>query len=633
MARYLAAFMVPLLFLSLQQVGPNGNLIIKIPLDDIGIKTLQNRHDAQLRTVEQFEVFHGFRFSDRIEESGIGFRHHVTDDSSKRYRPNHYDHGNSVAAADVDGDGLHDVYFVSQIGTNELWRNLGNGRFENITEGAGVGLGDRISVAASFADIDNDGDPDLFVTTVKMGNVLFENDGKGHFNDISSAAGVDHIGHSSGAVFFDFDTDGLLDLFVTNVGAYTSEERGPGGYFLGLENAFQGHLMPERSERSILYRNMGSKRFRDVTEELGLVDESWSGDASFTDLNSDGLPDLYVVNMQGDDHYYEQTGERFIDRTAAYFPKTPWGTMGIKFFDHDNDGLMDLMLTDMHSDMMRSFLPNEEKIKVVVTNREAAERIMPGLDNNILGNAFYRNLGDGQFTEISDDNGTENYWPWGLSVGDLNADGYEDVLIASSMNFPYRYGINSVLLNNRGKRFLDAEFILGVEPRKNGRTDTVWFALDCSGADKGHFYCQDESGTVTIMANPGTRSSVLFDLDDDGDLDIVTNEFNSEPQVLVSNLGERADFHYLKVKLVGTSSNRDGLGATVKVTAGPSTLSRYHDGKSGYLTHSSLPLYFGLGDTATVDRIEVRWPSGKLQAVEGPIGVDRTLEIVEEPAS
>ena len=109
----------------------------------------------------------------------------------------HYDHGNGVAVADVDGDGLDDLYFVTQVGANELWRNLGGGRFENVTAAAGVGVADAIGVTASFADIDNDGDPDLYVTTVRGGNVLFENDGNGAFRDISAASGLDYVGHSS----------------------------------------------------------------------------------------------------------------------------------------------------------------------------------------------------------------------------------------------------------------------------------------------------------------------------------------------------------------------------------------------------------------------------------------------------
>jgi hypothetical protein len=133
-----------------------------------------------------------------------------------------------------------------------------------------------------------------------------------------------------------------------------------------------------------------------------------------------------------------------------------------------------------------------------------------------------------------------------------------------------------------------------------------------------------------VTGTLSSRSSAVFDLDDDGDLDIVTNEWNDHPQVLISNLSEKKSIHYLKIKLIGTASNRDGLGATVKVHASTKTYTRYHDGKSGHLSQSSMPLYFGLDAAATIDRIEVLWPSGKKQLLTEGIPVDKLLTITEE---
>lgn len=600
-----------------------------MPPVDVGEQMLEVRAWAQRQSAERFDVYHDFAFTDRREESGITFEHQVVADAAKLYKPNHYDHGNGIVVADVDGDGLYDIYFVTQLGRNELWKNLGNGRFRDITEQAGIGVADRVSVTASFADYDNDGDPDLFVTTVRMGNVLFENDGAGRFTDVTERAGLSYDGHSSGATFFDYDLDGDLDLFLCNVGQYTGDERGPGGYWVGFADAFSGHLKDERTEHSILYQNQGDGTFLDVSRAAGLLDAGWSGDASFTDFDGDLYPDLYVVNMQGDDHYYENRGgESFVDRTPEVFPETPWGTMGIKFFDWNNDGRSDLMLTDMHSDMSRDVTPGFEKLKSFMAWTDAH---LGGGGNNIFGNAFYENQGDGEFREISDEIGAENYWPWGLSVGDLNADGWEDVFIASSMNFPYRYGVNSVLLNNRGQAFLDSEFILGVEPRK-GPLKKPWFELDCTGPDRGHQLCQaGPGGAFTVLASVGSRSSVIFDLDQDGDLDIVTNEFNGHPQLLVSDLAQRTEVRFVEIKLVGTESNRDGLGARVEVRTPAGTYTKLHDGKSGYLSQSSsLPLYFGTGEAATIDSIEVAWPSGRRQTVREGISVGSRIEIVEE---
>ena len=257
------------------------------------------------------------------------------------------------------------------------------------------------------------------------------------------------------------------------------------------------------------------------------------------------------------------------------------------------------------------------------------ERLVVPREQSIFGNAFYINDGEGRFREVSDTIGAENYWPWGLSSGDLNADGYTDAFIASSMNYPFHYGVNSVLLNDRGETFQDSEFILGVEPRRENRTAKPWFELDCDKDDKEHSGCQGRTGRFVVWAAVGSRSSVIFDLDGDGDLDIVTNEFNAEPMVLISNLTEKKEIRYLKIKLTGTKSNRNGLGARVTVKTGNQSYMKVHDGKSGYLSQSLYPLYFGLDGAASVDKIEIVWPSGKQQVVSGPVATNRQIEVKE----
>jgi hypothetical protein len=606
---------------------------LRYPTEDMGADSLPARKKAQLEAAKQFRVFHDFQFTDRLKESGITFVHHAVDDVTKHMRMGHYDHGSAVAVADVDGDGLYDILFLNQVGGNELWKNLGGGKFKNITAEAGIALPDRVSVAAAFADIANDGHQDLFITTVRGGNALFENDGHGRFRDITREAGLELVAHSSGAFFFDYDNDGLIDLLVCNVGKYTTDEKGPNGEFAGIPHAFDGHLYPDRFEYPVLYKNMGHNQFKDVTAEVGLQPHGWCGEASFADLNGDGYPDIFFLNMQGRSHYYENVGgKRFVEKTDEYFPKTPWGAMGIKFFDYDNDGRPDLLIADMHSDMSAEPGPENEKAKSQVTWDE--NYIQGKKSDYIFGNALYHNLGVGKFEEISDRLGLETYWPWGPSVGDLNADGWEDVFMASGMSYPYRYGINSLLLNDRGEKFLDSEFVLGIEPRK--KLYTPWFEIDCSDPKEIQAQekleskaCVGQSGKSIIMAPRSSRSAVIFDLDNDGDLDIVTNDFNSEPQVLISNLTDRKQIHWLKIVLNGMKSNHNGIGATVRVFSGGRTYYRYNDGKSGYLAQSVLPLYFGLGNTSKIDRVEVDWPSGSKQVVTSGLQERQTMTITE----
>ena len=610
--------------------GPARDAPVRLVPAELQDRTwLQRAAAAQVKAAAGLAAFHDFQFTDRLVESGITFKHGIVADAGKSYKAVHYDHGNGVAVADVDADGRLDVYFVNQVGGNQLWKNIGGGRFENITAAAGVAVPDKVSVSASFADIDNDGDADLYVTTVRGGNRLFENDGRGRFTDISAASRLAYVGHSSAAVFFDYDRDGRLDLFLVNVGRYTTNRTAGDGYkyYVGIDKAFEGHLKPALAEPSILYRNAGGNRFVDVSTRVGLQDLSWSGDASAVDVNDDGWLDLYVLNMQGDDQYYENVGgKRFVKKSRQVFPRTSWGAMGIKVFDFNNDGRLDIFVTDMHSDMSDMIGPEREQMKS--TMRWPASVVGSGRTST-WGNSFFLKEGPGKFREVSDTVGAENYCPWGPSVGDLNADGYDDAFIASGMNYPFRYMVNSVKLNDAGRRFADAEFLLGIEPRRDGVT-TPWFELDASGTDKGHPDAAGAAGRVAVWGARGSRAAAIFDLDGDGDLDIVTNEFNAAPLVLVSNLSDKTRVRYIEVKLTGTTSNRDGLGAIVKVTAGGSSYTKVFDGNSGYLSHSLYPLYFGLGASETVERIDVAWPSGKRQVVSGPLQVNARIEVREQ---
>jgi hypothetical protein len=592
-------------------------------------------------------VAHDFRFTDRREASGITFRNRIVDDAGRAYKLVHYDHGSGVCAADVDGDTRPDLYLLTQLGTNELWRNTGNGRFVDATDSSRLMMRDEISAGCAFADIDNDGDPDLFVTTVRHGNRLFENDGRGVFRDITAAAGVGYVGHSAGAVFFDYDRDGRLDLFVANVGVFTSNVKGPGGYYVGLNDALMGHLYPARSEASILYRNLGGNRFQDVTRQTGLVDLGWNGEATPLDVNSDGFLDLFVLDMQGTDRLWlNDGGKRFRDATAEFFPRTPWGAMGAKVFDADGNGDPDLFLTSMHPDMWVDLGPGDWAAEARKDDAsQIPSQLIPGdRSRMIFGNALFERRGV-RYEDVSDSAGVETYWPWGPSVDDFNADGWDDIFIAASMNYPFRYGINSLLLNEHGHRFLPSEFVVGVEPRPAGATQQVWFTLACEGADRGNPLCTCRhspamiiecrpagAGRVEVTGALGSRSAVVLDLDGDGDLDIVTNEFNAGPQVLISDLAQQGGARFLKVRLRGTGSNRSGLGARVTVTLPDDRrIVKINDGKSGYLSQSDLPLYFGLAGAEQVRRIEVRWPSGRQQQLIAPQSDSGgTIEIVEQ---
>lgn len=601
------------------------------------VALLRDAAAAQTASAGSFKPYHQFRFTDRQPESGIEFVYRMTDDSGRAEKAIHYDHGSGVAAADVDGDGWVDLYFGNQIGGNQLWRNLGGGKFANITESAGVAVKGRVTAGVAFADLDNDGDPDLVVATVRDGNVIFENQGQSRFVDRTSAAGWTSRWHSSGIAVLDFNKDGRSDILITSIGKFSSDVR-TNEYWVGLTNAFSGHLFPDRSEPCVLYRNDGNWKFTEVAQEMGVAQAGWSGDASSCDINDDGWPDLYVLNMQGDDHLFvNMEGKRFENQTAKYFPKSPWGAMGIGVFDYNLDGRFDYLLTDMHSDMTggqsqlrRGFNSGVERAKSEAwCSVTWTDEFLQGASNNIFGNAFYVNQGGGRFVESSDRVGLETYWPWGVSVGDANADGWEDVMVTSGMGYPFSYAVNSLLLND-GARFRNAEFLLGLEPRRAQRVSKESFTLDLDGDDRQHALGKGRTGKLLVRSSLSTRSAAFVDLDNDGDLDLVTNEFDDVPQVLFSDLAQRRNLQFLKVQLVGTTSNRSGLGAVVRVKAGNRQFSRYLHAKSGYLAQSDLPLYFGLGEDVASE-VQVKWPSGRSQTV--PVSLRNGLLRVEEPAN
>lgn len=607
-------------------------------LDSDWLAAVASREAAELQARN---FVPGFAFTENSLTVGVDYVPQIVDDQRHRLLVNHYDHGNSVSVADVDNDGILDVYFTSQVGPNALYRGTKTGAFENITEASGTGLADRISVAASFCDTDNDGDVDLFVTSIRTGNAFLENDGTGKFVDKTAEANLEYVGHSSKGTFFDYDRDGLVDLFISNVGKFTTQENvavrhdlcnsQPNtrlSYYVGRPDAFAGHLVPELNEPSLLFRNLGNNRFEDVTEKMGLAgDTTWSGDAIAFDANNDSWQDLYVCNMQGHDCLYiNENGTRFVPVTNDYLSATPWGTMGVTVADFNNNGLFDIFLTDMHSDMSVDVGPEKEKLKAEVT---WTEEFLQSAGRSIYGNAFFRQTASAKFEEVSQQINAENYWPWGLSNGDLNADGFQDAFLTSSMCFPYRYCTNSLLLNDKGERFLDAQFSTGVEPRAKAELIAPWFSVDFESEDADSDLRQGRDGTWVVWSATGSRSSAIFDLDNDGDLDIVTSEFNTRPQVLTSNLHLKSP-NYLKVRLTGTASNRNALGAVVKIEAGDLRQQQLNNGSSGYLSQSIMPLYFGLGENLKVDRIQVTWPTGKTQVIEGPVETRQLLEIAEE---
>jgi hypothetical protein len=527
--------------------------------------------------------------------------------------------------ADFDGDGHDDVFFCNQLGPCALYRNRGDGSFEDVTARAGVGLGDRVCVAATFADYDNDGRQDLFVTSTRGGNVLFHNKGDGTFEDVTAKAGLHYVGHSQTAAFFDFDNDGLLDLFLVNTAGWTTNDFDPRShYYAGGD--FDS-LLRSPKESNILYRNNGNGTFTNVTAGSGLAGRGWAGDVAVWDYDGDGRLDVLVTCMFGRCQlYHNGGGGKFTDVTLATLGRTPFGAVGARVFDFDNDGRLDLYIVDMHSDMWTEvdyehrtlrlarewagkkprYLGEPARPSAAGEERERARQMGYNPDEVLYGNGLYRNLGGGKFEEVSDKAGAETFWPWSIGTGDFDNDGYEDAFVAAGMGYPFYYWPNSLLRNNGDGTFTDRAAGWGIEPPARG----MYLGTQIRGRP-----CARSS-----------RCSAVADFDGDGRLDIVTNNFNDHPYYFRNGLPRR---NHVTFRLEGTRSNRDAVGAVVRLYAGKEVMTRQVNPAGGYLSQSSQTLHFGLGERGRIDRVEITWPRGGRQTIADP-AINQTHRVREE---
>jgi len=494
-----------------------------------------------------------------------------------------------VAVFDYNNDGLLDIFFTNGAEipsliksdpsfSNRLFRNNGDGTFTDVTEKAGLaGVGYSMGVAAG--DYDNDGFVDLYVTGFNC-NQLFHNNGDGTFTDVTEKAGVSGIVPGSGkpwsvaAGWIDYNNDGLLDLFAVNYLDYSIST----AHSCQTDNIVD-YCSPDeyRGTPNILYRNNGDGTFTDVSQQSHVSQYVGKGmGVAFADYDDDGFTDIFVSNDTFPNFLLHNNGDGTFTDVAlqagvAYNEngKTVAG-MGADFRDIDNDGRPDIF----HAAMFGDTFP------------------------------LYRNLGNGQFEDVTDLTGlaamTTRLTAWGTGIVDFDNDGNKDIFAAGSAILD-----NSMEVNHKPY------------PLPNGLYRNL-----------GNMVFKDVSAQAGAgFSVPAAHRGAAFgDLNNDGKIDIVVTVLNGEPQLLMNRTANHN--HWIILKLVGVADNRDGLGTKVKITTASGV--QYNEATTavGYNSSSDKRVHFGLGDATLVERIELAWPTG-IKQVLNRVAVDQILTIVE----
>jgi hypothetical protein len=516
------------------------------------------------------------QFVDVTRQAGINF-HLTCGGPQKRYIMESLCGG--VAFLDYDNDGWMDILLVQgstlenmRAGTNpllcRLYRNNHDGTFTDVTEKAGLSRhGWGMGVAAG--DYDNDGWEDLFITTLQ-GAVLYHSNGNGTFTDVTVRAGVDDHGEwGTSATFGDYDNDGLLDLYVANyvdldLNHLPEFGSSPFCQYRGIPVSCGPRGLPGARDR--LYHNNGDGTFTDVTDKLGIDPNSYYGlGVTWGDYDNDGRLDLYVADDSSPSLLYHNNGDGTLTEVGvvagvAYDSDgREQAGMGVDFGDYDNDGWLDLTKTNFSD------------------------------DNNNL----YHNNKDGSFDDRAGPAGiaplTYPFLGFGTRFFDFDNDGWKDIIVANGHVNPqvdaYPFGITY------------AERALLFHNLRNGRFEDTGL----------------RSGTA-LRQRKVSRGLAVGDFDNDGGLDVLISHLDDSPSLL-RNLGGNRN-HWIRIKTVGTKSNRDGFGARVQVTAVGLTQMDEVRANSSYLSASDPRLLFGLGKATRVEKIVVRWPSGTVDEVK-----------------
>lgn len=564
--------------------------------------------------------------------TGIQFTNTIKDSKERtilRYA-NFYG-GAGVGVGDFNNDGLPDLYFAGNTVPDELYINKGDFRFENTTEAAGIKDDGGWSTGVTIADVNNDGNLDIYVSRELYDdkpewrtNLLYINQGDGTFKEEAEKYGVADSQRTRHATFLDYDKDGFLDLFLL------TQPPNPGSYseLYGSEL-----LLPEYHLK--LLKNQGGKSFTDVSEASGIAQTGFPNAVSASDLNNDGWPDLYVANdFQAPDFLFinNQDGT-FTNQAEQALNHMSFYSMGVDVADINNDNLLDVFVLDMVAEdnfRMKSNMSgmNPDSFWKVVAD---------GGHYQYMYNSLQLNNGNTTFSDVAQITGmAATDWSWANLLADFDNDGLKDVFVTNGL----LYDIRNTDADKKVERFISDTAYEWLQKHPDGGDKSIWDILDLEATialmpsqplknyafrNKGNLEFEKVMDDWGLDQESFSNGAAYADFDQDGDLDLVVNNINSKAFIYRNNAEQKPATNFIRITLKD-SDNRPVFGSRVTVIAdGKQQLSELTNVRGIYSTSESL-LHFGLGDANTIDSILVSWPDGSYTVLRDQ-DANQTLEL------